>query len=150
MITHSEGFRTGGGQVLEAAPCPSYVKLDSCPSVLTLHRAWPKITHKLGHIFGGSCEVCKALNQKSLQPHGGSYHRRVVLVGPKEKIRPLNHVWTCPVAVYTRIFKTMQKCSYFHKTLLFQEGTLYFCLLTGPPVNVRADLKIKVVFVWKI
>lgn len=44
----------------------------------------------------------------------------------------------------------MQKCSYFRKTLLFQEGTLYFCLLTGPPVNVRADLKIKVVFVWKI
>lgn len=82
--------------------------------------------------------------------HGGSYHRKVVLVGLKEKIRLLNHVWTFPLVFCTRIFKTAQKCCYFHKILLFQEETLYLCLLTGPPVNVSADLKIKVVFVWKI
>lgn len=144
------GLQAGGGQVLEAASCPSYSELCSCPPALSWHQAWPKITHKLGHIFGGSCEACKALNQKSLQPHGCSYHRKILLVGLKEKIRPLNHVWTFSLVVCTRIFKTAQKCCYFHKTLLFQEGTLYLCLLTGPPVNVRADLKIKVMFVWKI
>lgn len=128
---------------------PARVTLSSILALLFSRDTKPgqRSLTNLATFLGGAVRFAR-LWTRSLCSHMGVVTTEEV--GPKEKIRPLNHVWTCPIAVYTRIFKTMQKCSYFHKTLLFQEGTLYFCLLTGPPVNVRADLKIKVVFVWKI